>query len=151
MESTRGAAADATGAITTNKNQHVVDAIRAYCEFRYPQRHALMVNGTWGSGKTHLLEEVREELIDRRLSRDSNKPLYITLYGVKDAAEVGGQIYQKMHPFLSHKGTRFVGALMKGILKTTGKIDLSELHKNVMWCGLTPKQASYQPWRCQRG
>jgi KAP family P-loop domain len=132
MEITRGAAAEATGAITTNKNKHVVDAIRAYCEFRYPQRHALMVNGKWGSGKTHLLEEVKEELIDRRLSGDSNKPLYIALYGVKDAAETGEQIYQKMHPFLSHKGTRSVGALMKGILKTTVKIDLSELHKNVM-------------------
>ena len=135
MEITRGVTADATRAGTTKKNQHVVDAIRVYCEFRYPQRHALMVNGKWGSGKTYLLEEVREELIDRRLSGDSNRPLYITLYGVKDAAEIGEQIYQQMHPFLSHKGTRFVGALMKGILKTTVKIDLSELHKGDLSLG----------------
>jgi ABC-type lipoprotein export system ATPase subunit len=132
MEVIGGAAADATA---TKKNQHVVDAIRAYCEFRYPQQHALMVNGKWGSGKTHLLEEVREGLIDRRLSGDSNKPLYITLYGVKDATEIGEQIYQQMHPFLSHKGTRFVSALMRGILKTTVKIDLTELHKGDLSLG----------------
>jgi hypothetical protein len=127
-----GAAAVASA---PNKNRHVVDAIRAYCEFRYPQRHALMVNGKWGSGKTYLLEEVGEGLVDRRLSGDRNKPLYITLYGVKDAAEIGEQIYQQMHPFLSHKGTRFVGALMKGILKTTVKIDLSELHQGNLSLG----------------
>jgi hypothetical protein len=120
---------------TMRKNQHVADAIRAYCEFRYPQRQALMVNGKWGSGKTHLLEEVKENLIDRRLMGDSNRPLYNTLYGVKDAAEIGEQIYQQMHPFLAHRGTRFVGALMKGILKTTVKIDLTELHKGDLSLG----------------
>ena len=127
------AAASEIGA--TRKNRQVADAIVAYWKFGYPQRHALMVNGKWGSGKTHLLEEIREALIDRRLSGDSSKPLYITLYGVKDATEIGEQIYQQMHPFLSHRGTRFVGALMKGILKTTVKIDLSELHKGDLSLG----------------
>jgi hypothetical protein len=135
MKATSDTAANATAASATKTNQHVVDAIRAYCEFRYPQRHALMVNGKWGSGKTYLLEEVREGLIDHRPSGDRNKPLYITLYGVKDSAEIGEQIYQQMHPLLSHKGTRFVGALIKGILKTTVKIDLSELHKGDLSLG----------------
>jgi ABC-type lipoprotein export system ATPase subunit len=135
VKETSDTAANATAASAAKTNQHVVDAIRAYCEFRYPQRHALMVNGKWGSGKTHLLEEVREGLIDHRPGGDRNKPLYITLYGVKDSAEIGEQIYQQMHPLLSHKGTRFVGALIKGILKTTVKIDLSELHKGDLSLG----------------
>ena len=110
------------------KNQHVAEAIRAYCNFRYPQRFALMVNGKWGSGKTHLIREVANSLIDRRLHSDRNRPLYITLYGVKSQDEIAEQMYQQMHPFLANKGVRFVGALLKGALKTTIKVDLDAAH-----------------------
>jgi Cdc6-like AAA superfamily ATPase len=83
---------EAPGSVAS-RNRHVADAIRAYCRFPYPQRYALMVNGKWGSGKTHLLLNVAESLIERSLSGDSNKPLYITLYGVKHPDEIAEQLY----------------------------------------------------------
>jgi hypothetical protein len=115
-----------------SRNQHVADAIRAYCRFPYPQRYALMVNGKWGSGKTHLLQNVAESLIERGLSGDSDKPLYITLYGVKHPDEIAEQLYQQMHPFLASKGVRLVGALLKGALKASFKVNLDEIHKEDM-------------------
>jgi hypothetical protein len=91
-----------------------------------------MVNGKWGSGKTHLLLNVAENLIERSLSGDSNKPLYITLYGVKHPDEIAEQLYQQMHPFLASKGVRLVGALLKGVLKASIKVNLDEIHKEDM-------------------
>ncbi len=43
-----------------------------------------------------------------QLAGDKNKPLYITLYGVREAAEIGEQLYQQLHPMLSSKGVRLV-------------------------------------------
>jgi hypothetical protein len=94
-----------------------------------------MVSGKWGSGKTHLLAQVGDALIARGLTGDKNKPIYITLYGVRDAAEIGDQFYQQLHPILASKGARLVGAVMKGLLRTSVKIDLGEISKGDLSVG----------------
>jgi hypothetical protein len=116
-------------------NQHVADAIKDYCRFDYSQQFALLITGKWGSGKTFLLKAVEETLIERHLSGDRNKPIYVTLYGVRNSEEIGEQLFQQSHPLLGSKGARIVGAILKGLVKTSVKIDLAEINKGSVSLG----------------
>ena len=94
-----------------------------------------MLDGKWGSGKTHLIEALRGSLDELFVPNESRRPLYVSLYGVTDTSAIGEQLYQQLHPALASKGMRLAGAVMKGLLKTTVKIDLSELHKGDLSLG----------------
>ncbi len=117
------------------QNQSIANAVIEYCKFPYAQRYAIMLDGKWGSGKTHLIEALRSDLEELLIPDERMRPLYVSLYGVTDAAAIGEQLYQQLHPVLSSKSMRLAGAVMKGLLKTTVKIDLSELHKGDLSLG----------------
>ena len=117
------------------KNRAVADAVLEYCSFPHAQQYAIMLDGKWGSGKTHLITALKGALDEQFVPDEKNRPLYVSLYGVTDAAGIGEQLYQQLHPVLSSKGMRLVGAVMKGLLKTTVKVDLSELHKGDLSLG----------------
>lgn len=117
------------------KNQSIANAVLDYCSFPYAQRYAIMLDGKWGSGKTHLIEALLKILDEQFVPDERNRPLYVSLYGVTDAAAIGEQLYQQLHPLLSSKGMRLASAVMRGLLRTTVKIDLSELHKGDLSLG----------------
>ena len=115
-------------AIASEHNRCVTDAIKAYCQFPHSQGFALMVDGPWGSGKTHLIRSLMDDLAEQNRLEPLRKPLYVSLYAVKDAGEIGDQIYQQLHPVLGHKYTRLLGAVVRGTLKATLKIDVLGEH-----------------------
>ena len=87
-----------------------------------------MVDGPWGSGKTHLVTSLMDDLAEQNRLEPLRKPLYVSLYGVRDAGEIGDQIYQQLHPFLGHKYTRLFGTVLRGTIKATLKVDLTGDH-----------------------
>ncbi len=100
----------------------------AYCDFPHSQRYAIMIDGAWGSGKTFLWAKIKDHILQRGLNDGKNKPLYISLYGVKDSDEVSDLLFQQMHPVLGSKSARLAGALLKGALKTAIKIDFDDVY-----------------------
>ncbi len=87
-----------------------------------------MVDGAWGSGKTHLVKSLMDELAERDVRAPLRKPLYVSLYGVRNAGEIGDQLYQQLHPLLGHRYTRFAASVLRGTLKGALKIDLGGEH-----------------------
>jgi hypothetical protein len=104
-------------------NREVERALKEYCSFPHPQDFAVMLSGPWGSGKTHFIRSIASNLVPRERRSSNSRPLYISLYGVKDVAEIADQLFQQAHPVLGHKATRFVAAFIQGALKATVKFD----------------------------
>jgi hypothetical protein len=112
-------------------NRYVAEAIKSYCRFPHSQGFAVMVDGPWGSGKTRLIKSLMDDLIEQKSGISRQKPLYISLYGICANAEIDEQIYQQLHPVLSHRYTRVAAAVFKGLMKTAVKIDLDSHHDSV--------------------
>jgi hypothetical protein len=117
-------------------NEQVVSAIRDYCRFKHAQGFAIMVDGKWGSGKTHLIKSIMGDLIVPESTGPSSKPLYISLYGVKSVDEIADLIYQRLHPVLSSKPIRIGGVILKAFAKGALKIDVDAMHRDSLT--LTP-------------
>lgn len=112
-------------------NLAVAQEIKQYCDYPKSQQFAIMVDGPWGSGKTHLVNNLLNELIQTDSQGKGRKPIYISLYGIKDSDEIDEQIHQQLHPILTHRYTRIAGIVFKGLLKTAIKVDFDKLHESV--------------------
>lgn len=112
-------------------NLAVTEAIKQYCTYPKPQQFAVMVNGPWGSGKTHLVNSLLTELVQIDVQGKERKPIYISLYGIADVAAIDEQIHQQLHPILAHRYTRIAGIVFKGLLKTAIKVDFDKLHDTI--------------------
>lgn len=80
--------------------------------------YAVLIDGPWGSGKTHLIRGFLDDHEDVR-------PLYVSLYGLTNVSQIEDEFYRQLHPVLSSKGMKLAGAVARGFLKTTVKIDLN--------------------------
>jgi hypothetical protein len=79
--------------------------------------YAVMIDGPWGSGKTHLIRSFLD-------GNKDVKPLYVSLYGLTKVSQIEDEFYRQLHPVFSSKGMKLAGAVARGLLKTTVKIDL---------------------------
>lgn len=111
-------------------NEQVVSAIKDYCQFKHAQGFAVMVDGKWGSGKTYLMRSIKGDLVKHNEMPPSSKQLYVSLYGVKSADEIADLIYQQLHPVLSSKPIRIVGAILKAFAKGALKLDVGAANKD---------------------
>lgn len=83
-----------------------------------------MVTGQWGSGKTHFIDTFLESFVPKPNGQEQHKPLRVSLYGVAGSDEIGDQLFQQLHPFLAHKATRLLGAVLRRAAKATIKVDV---------------------------
>lgn len=106
------------------QNAHIEDFLDYFFDLPNSPEYAVMLKGPWGCGKTWFINHYCEKLEHR-----GKKHLFISLYGIRSFAEIDDAIFSQIHPFLSSKGMAITGKLLKGILKTTIKIDLNDLEK----------------------
>src|SRR5574337_354842 len=104
-------------------NRDVEQALMEYCHFPRPQGFAVMLSGRWGSGKTTFIQSFLKNLTHPNGNR-KNKPLYVSLYGIKSLNEIGDQLFQQLHPFFGHKATRLVGAVISSAARASIKFDI---------------------------
>jgi hypothetical protein len=81
--------------------------------------YAVLVNGQWGSGKTHIIKNIFLKNL-----KENNRYLYISLYGISNYSQIEENFYSQVHPVLSSKEFRFAGSVLKGLLRTAVKVDL---------------------------
>ena len=104
-------------------NQHVEQYIDYYCNLNVPPEYALLIKGSWGCGKSHLVRQCMDEL---KKNNESIKFLYVSLYGISNIEDIETKFFQLLNPVLSSKSMVLAGKLTKALLKGTLKIDLDD-------------------------
>jgi hypothetical protein len=100
-------------------NSHIEDFLNYYCALKNPPEYAVMLKGKWGCGKTWFIKKYCE-----KLKEDGQNYLYVSLYGITSYSEIENLFFQQLHPVLSSKGMALAGKILKGLIKTSIKIDL---------------------------
>lgn len=81
--------------------------------------YAILINGDWGSGKTHYIKNTLFNKIskfdsfhkDKKNNTEKYKPLYVSLYGLNDISSVFYKVQLELYPALKSKpwmGTKIV-------------------------------------------
>lgn len=103
--------------VTMNKNQHITEFLEYYLALENSPEYAVMLQGTWGSGKTWYIKDFISNHKDIKFLR-------ISLYGITSYKEIENILFELLHPILSSKAAKITGKILSGVLKTTLKIDL---------------------------
>ena len=98
---------------------HIEDFLTYYCNLKIPPEYAILLKGKWGCGKTWFIKKYCQ-----KLENDGLNYLYVSLYGITSYTEIENLFFQQLHPVLSSKGMALTGKIIKGLIKTTVKIDL---------------------------
>lgn len=104
-------------------NEHINEYLEYYCNLDLGPEYAVLLRGNWGSGKSWLMRGYMD-------NHDRNQFLYVSLYGVSSFSDIEDAFFSQLHPLLAHKGMKIAGKLLKGVLKTTIKIDLDDAKKD---------------------
>lgn len=100
-------------------NKHVKEYIEYYCRLNTSPEYALLLKGSWGCGKTYLVEETIE-----KLEREDYKFLLVSLYGISSIDDIETKFFQILNPVLSSKPMVLARKLAKGLLKGTLRVDI---------------------------
>lgn len=87
---------------------------------------AVLIKGSWGSGKTYFIKKLIETWSTPNVQEDefiSLNPIYISLNGLNSKKEIIEKLKEKISPFLHSKGMKISKAIFKGFIKSTLKID----------------------------
>lgn len=101
----------------TDPNKHISEYLDYYCSMTESPEFGVLLKGEWGSGKTWFIEKFLDDQKELR-------HLYISLYGISSFAEIEDEFFRQLHPRLSSKGAKLAGKILKGLLRTTIKVDL---------------------------
>lgn len=83
---------------------------------------AVLLEGPWGSGKSHFVDVYFRERFKKALAKDSKAkdPLIrVTLFGVRDLSDITTQMFEKAHPILGGKAVKLlnnVGSKLGGLV-----------------------------------
>jgi hypothetical protein len=103
---------------TVSINQTVLDFLDYYTSAERKLDYAVLLDGPWGTGKTHLVRAFLEAHKAR-----GGKHLYVSLYGMTSTNQIEDEFYRLLHPMLSSKGMRMAGTIIRGAAKGLLKID----------------------------
>jgi hypothetical protein len=111
--------------LSKTEHSEILRGLLEYTRFPHGQGFAVVLNGPWGSGKTKFIQQNLQHFTTVRSDGAPEKPLYVSLYGVSDIAQIEDRLFEQLHPFLSHKATRLAGAVLRGAAKTAIKVDVN--------------------------
>lgn len=97
----------------SNPNATAYAYLDEYCSKERQRDFAVLLEGPWGAGKTYFIKEFLKE----------RPHLYVSLYGLTDVRQIDDEFFRLLHPVLSSKGMRLVGAAAKAVLRGTLKLD----------------------------
>jgi hypothetical protein len=108
-----------------DRNKHVKDYLTYYVLFSQPPRFAVLVNGSWGIGKTFLLKEFLRHL------ENEVKYVYVSLHGLTSLDEIDDALFRATYPLLDNRGVKIAGRVIKTFAKNF-RIDPDLKIKDVM-------------------
>lgn len=121
------------------QTDHIKDIITEYLNKEKTQ-YAILVNGTWGSGKTFFWKSEIEKLV-RNISL---KPIYISLNGLKSIEQLQQQLMIKLLPLISKAENKtlknaltLIGNVGNRFSKAILRLDFSSILSGVSLDGFT--------------
>lgn len=106
-------------------NSHIAEYLDYYCRLTHAPGFAVLLKGEWGSGKTWFITRFINTYRENH-KEEAKKCLYISLYGMTSFSEIEDAFFQQLHPILGSKGMAIAGKILKGVAKSTLKIDLND-------------------------
>lgn len=106
-------------------NKHIIDYLDYFIKSENIN-FAVLIKGSWGSGKTYFIKKLIETWSTPNVQEDkfiSLNPIYISLNGLNSKKEIIEKLKEKISPFLHSKGMKISKAIFKGFIKSTLKID----------------------------
>lgn len=98
-------------------NENITEYLDYYLSLTVKPGYAILLRGKWGCGKSWYMKNYIATHSDFQY-------LYVSLYGVTSYKEIEDSFFEQIHPVLASKGMKFLGKVLKGVLKTTIKVDL---------------------------
>lgn len=92
-------------------NNNIIDYLDYYFFGNNNTDYAVLITGSWGSGKTYF---IKNKIFEKR--KETAKPLYITLNGVTSISDITDQFFSQLHPWLSSKSVKMMGVLVSRTL-----------------------------------
>ena len=99
-------------------NKHIEKYLEYYCDASSILSFAVLLKGTWGSGKTYFIKKYIESAPELDF-------LHISLYGICTTTEIDNKIFEAMHPVLSNPKLKLAARVLSGVVKFTTQIDLN--------------------------
>lgn len=112
-----------------NHNELVKTSINKYIDATTPPKFAILVTGSWGTGKTEFVRKLISTKINDAANlyeTETKTYVYVSVYGVESTDVIDQAIFSETHPLLASKGGRFAAKIARGFLKGALKIDLNE-------------------------
>ena len=103
-------------------NAHVTDYLNAY-RLMGAVDFAVMITGSWGSGKTEFVKRWTES-INKMDNGDKSDYLSVSLNGVETLEEIDSLLFRAAHPVLGGKSVRMAGKVL-GIIASGLKLTAS--------------------------
>lgn len=100
-------------------NQHIYDFLTYYTDFAERPKYAVLIDGPWGVGKTHLVKR----FLNSKFGDRSQDFVYISVFGLKSTKDIDDALYARAHPLMASKKAQLAGRVVKTFLKHKG-IDL---------------------------
>jgi len=73
-------------------NAHVFEYLDYYLKFPHPPRYAVLLDGPWGIGKTHLVKKFLKD----EFGGDKSGYTYVSLFGLKSLSEIHNSGFLKV-------------------------------------------------------
>lgn len=88
--------------------KELIESIEEYIRRPYTD-YAVMINGEWGSGKTHFWNNKLRQRIEAIRNKDGQlyKTIYISLYGINSLEEISKKIFLETNPLMSKALKKF--------------------------------------------
>ena len=107
-------------------NKHIIEYLEYYINSDNIN-FAVLLKGSWGSGKTFFIKKLIEKWSTPNIADDefiALNPIYISLNGISEKKEIILKLKEKINPFLYSKGVKVASSIFKGFIKSTLKVDL---------------------------
>ena len=111
--------------------KELIESIEEYIRKPYTD-YAVMINGEWGSGKTHFWNNKlrkRLEVIKNKAGK-AYKTIYISLYGINSIEEISKKIFLETNPVITKTLKKFAentdGNVIPEYVKTG--VDIANLY-----------------------
>lgn len=100
-------------------NDNIINYLDYYLSLKVKPGYAILIRGKWGCGKSWLIKDYMER-------HEEYGFLYVTLYGVTSYREIEDSFFEQIHPVLASKGMKIASKIIKGLIKTTIKVDFDK-------------------------
>ena len=123
--------------------KELIESIEDYIRKPYTD-YAVMINGEWGSGKTHFWNNKLRQRLENIKNKEGKlyKSIYISLYGINSLEEISKKIFLETNPMMTKTLKKFVdnadGNVIPEYVKTG--IDIANLYGAM---NTTPNQMDF--------